>query len=154
MKSTGFLRVAALALSLCLTFAAARAEKIDPALQGIWNLDVAHSKFGPDGKPRSGQVNWGAHGFSFALVFANGELFTDAVATDNGCAYVGASPLTCVYSVINPRHVRLTIKEGDQVTRVGDIELLPDGTTRTTHRVTPTDRPAYVETTVWIRQKE
>jgi hypothetical protein len=100
MISAGSVRIAALALFSCAMAAPVRADKIDPALHGIWNMDVAHSDFGPNGKPRSGQVNLGAHGFSLALVFANGELFTDAVATDGGCAYVGASPLTCASSIL------------------------------------------------------
>ena len=127
--------------------------KIDQAFFGFWNLDVAKSDFAGQPKPRSGQVNWGKHGWAFALVFANGDLFTDAVAIDDGCTYLGASPLQCTYEIVTPRHVRLTTKEGKKVTRVGDIELLSDDVTQTTHRVTPDDGPAYIEKTVWIKQK-
>jgi hypothetical protein len=101
-----------------------------------------------------GQVNWGEHGWSFALVLANGDMFTDGVQTDHDCIYIGVLPFSCGYEVITPRHVRLTMKDGAKVIRVGEIELLDDGTTRTTHRVTPSDGPPYVEKTIWVKQKE
>ena len=128
-------------------------SKIDPSFFGFWQLDVAKSDFGGQSKPKSGQVNWGKHGWAFSLVFANGELFTDAAMTDHGCTYIGASDLTCEYEIVAPRHVRLRMKEGNKIARVGDIELLSDDVTQTTHRVTPPDGAPYVEKTIWTKQK-
>ena len=133
--------------------ASSQPPKIDPAFFGFWNLDVAKSDFAGQPKPKSGQVNWGEHGWAFTLVLANGQLFTDAAMTDHGCTYIGASSLTCEYELLTPRHVRLTMREGKNVMRVGDIELLSDDITQTTHRVTPSDGPPYIEKTVWTRQK-
>lgn len=130
----------------------AQQPRLDPGFYGIWNLDVAKSDFASQPKPKMGQVNWGEHGWAFALVLANGELFTDAVQTDHGCIYVGP-PLSCEYEVMSPRHVRLTMREGTTVIRVGEIERMNDGTTRTTHRVFPSDGPPYVEKTIWVRQE-
>lgn len=104
-------------------------------------------------KAEDGASELGRHGWTFALVLANGEMFTDGVQTDHGCVYVGVSPLSCEYELITPRHVRLTMKEGATVIRVGEIELLDDGTTKTTHRVIPSDSPPYVEKTIWVSQK-
>ena len=55
-----------------------------------------------------GQVQWGEHGWAFALVSSvNGQMFTNGVQTDHGCVYMGVSPLSCEYELITPRHVRL-----------------------------------------------
>jgi hypothetical protein len=152
MRICRFLSVAVL---MCVTCSGAHAQnvKLDEGFLGLWNLDVAKSDFASQPKPRMGQVNWGAHGWAFALVLANGEMFSDGVQTDSGCIYIGVSPLSCQYEIIAPRHVRLTMKDGTTVIRVGEIELLDDGTTRTTHRVMPSDGPPYVEKTIWVRQK-
>jgi hypothetical protein len=152
------MRIARLLFVSCLmlTFVVAgssRPAKIDPAFFGFWNLEVAKSDFGGQPPPKSGQVNWGEHGWAFTLVFANGELFTDAAMTDHGCIYIGVSHLTCEYEVVTPRHVRLTMREGNRATRIGDIELLSDDVTQTTHRVTPPNGAPYVEKTIWAKQK-
>jgi hypothetical protein len=123
--------------------ASAQQPKIDPAFFGFWNLEVARSDFGGQPSPKSGQVDWGDHGWAFALVLADGGIFTDAVATDQGCAYIGPSVLSCEYEVVTPRHVRITMKLGKKVIRVGDIELIEQDVTQTTHRVTPSDGPPY-----------
>lgn len=127
--------------------------KVDPAFFGLWNLEVARSDFGGQHKPIMGQVDWGEHGWTFALVLSDGRMFTDGVATDQGCVYIGPSSLSCEYEVVTPRHVRITMKEGKTVSRVGDIELVDQDVTRTTHRVTPSDGPPYIEKTIWLRQK-
>jgi hypothetical protein len=127
--------------------------KLDPGFWGLWNLEVAKSDFASQGKPKAGQVNWGVHGFSFALVFADGGVFTDGIQTDHGCVYIGVTPLSCKYEVVTPRHVRLTMKDGTKTIRVGEIELLADGTTQTTHHVTPSNAAPYVEKTIWVREK-
>ncbi len=144
-----------LAILFCITTALAHAQhtKLDPGFYGLWNLDVAKSDFASQPKPKNGQVDWGEHGWAFALVLPNGELFTDAVQTDHGCVYIGAPPFSCEYEVATPRHVRLTMREGAKVIRVGEIELMDDGTTKTTHRVFPSDGVPYVEKTIWVRQK-
>ena len=148
-------RFLAIATLMCLlpSVAPSQNAKLDQSFFGLWNLDVGKSDFASQPKPRMGQVNWGEHGWTFALVFANGEMFTDGVQTDHGCVYIGVSPLSCEYELITPRHVHLTMKEGATVTRVGEIELLDDGTTKTTHRVIPSHGPPYVEKTIWVRQK-
>ena len=119
----------------------------------FWPLEVARSDFGGQHKPIMGQVDWGDHGWTFALVLSDGRMFTDGVATDQGCVYIGPSSLSCQYEVVTPRHVRITMKEGKTVSRVGDIELVDQDVTQTTHRVTPSDGPPYVEKTIWLRQK-
>ena len=40
----------------------------------------------------------------------------------------------------------------DTIRRIGDIELLEDGTTQMTHRVTPSQGAPYVEKTIWEKQ--
>jgi hypothetical protein len=154
---TGIIRRSLLAVGLlCLTiarFAPGQPPRVDHAFFGMWSLDVAQSDFAGRPKLKSGQVNWGEHGWAFALVFPDDTLFTDAVMTDHGCTYVGVSKLTCEYEIVAPRHVRLTMKEDKRVTRVGDIELVSDDVTQTTHRVTPEDAAPYVEKTVWTREK-
>jgi hypothetical protein len=152
MKSRLFSAIATLC---CVTALLAHAEdaKLDAGFYGLWNLDVAKSDFASQPKPKMGQVDWGEHGWAFALVLPNGELFTDAVQTDHGCSYIGPPALSCEYEVVTPRHIRLTMRKGTAVIRVGDIELMNDGTTRTTHRVFPSDGPPYVEKTIWVREK-
>jgi hypothetical protein len=72
--------------------------------------------------------------------------------TDNGCTMIGVpSDYSCQIELLTPRHLRFTMKQGGTVRRVGDIELLDKNTTKTTHRVTPSDGKPYVETTIWER---
>ena len=127
--------------------------KLDSRFLGLWDLDAVKSDFASQGKPKAGQVNWGEHGFSFALVFADGGMFTDGIQTDHGCVYIGVTPLSCTYEVVTPRHVRLTMKDGTKTIRVGEIELLADGTTQTTHHVTPSNAAPYVEKTIWVKEQ-
>jgi hypothetical protein len=150
-----FLRLITIAILGCVFAVAVHSQnaKLDPGFLGTWNLDVGKSDFGSQPKPKMGQVNWGEHGWSFALVLANGDIFTDAVETDQGCVYIADFPLTCEYEILTPRHVRLTMKHDQSVIRVGEIELLDDGTTRTTHHVTPPDGAPYVEKTIWVKKK-
>jgi hypothetical protein len=105
-------------------------------------------------KAKAGFVNWGEHGWTFAVVNAEGRLYADAVLTDHGCVFIGLAPAdtSCQVEVVAPRHVRLTMKRGAEVERIGDIELLEDGVTRTTHHVTPAHGVPYVETTIWEKQ--
>jgi hypothetical protein len=71
----------------------------------------------------------------------------------NGCTLIGVFPdFSCEVEVVTPRHVRLTMKQAATIRRIGDIELLQDGTTQTTHRVTPQEGAAYVEETIWEKQ--
>ena len=128
-------------------------QQIDPALQGFWTLNVEKSDFSGRPKPKMGQVNWGEHGWTFALVTADGRLYADGVATDRGCTLIGVFPnYSCEVEVVTPRHVRFTLRQGAAVRRIGDIELLQDGTAQTTHRVTPPEGAPYVEKTIWERQ--
>jgi hypothetical protein len=90
---------------LLLAFSASSQQaKIDPAFFGFWNLEVSKSNFGGQPSPKSGQVDWGGHGWDFALVLADGGIGTDGVATDQGCVYIGPSVLSCEYEVVTPRH--------------------------------------------------
>jgi len=130
-----------------------KSAQIDSGFLGNWRLDVSTSDFGPNPKPRMGQVNWGEHGWTLALVFADGQMFTDGIATDAACVYIGNLPLTCEYEVVTTRHVRLVMKEGKNVIRIGDIELLDNGTTQTIHQVRPPNESPYVEKTIWVKQK-
>ncbi len=133
----------------------ARAQDLDPGLQGNWTLDVAKSTFGPDGPPSAGTVRWSKHGWVLALVFANGYVYADAVVTDSGCARIGVpADYSCTLVPLTPTHVRFTLKQATAVRRVGEITLVDRNTTRTVHRVTPASGPPYTETTVWTRDRE
>jgi hypothetical protein len=128
-------------------------QQIDSGLHGFWTLNTEKSDFGTRPKPKMGFVNWGEHGWTFAIVTADGRLYADAVGTDHGCTLVGVfSDFSCEVEVVTPRHVRLTMKQGGTVRLVGDIELLDDGTTQTTHHVTPANGAPYVEKTIWEKQ--
>jgi hypothetical protein len=144
-----------IAITLLLTSAAASGQQIDPALRGVWKLNVAKSDFGPWPKPKMGQVNWTEHGWVFALVTADGRMYADGAMTDRGCTLIGVpGDYSCEVKVVTPRRVHLTLRQGSAVRRVGDIELLDKNTTRTTHRVTPAQGAPYVEKTIWEREAE
>ncbi len=68
-------RFLAIATLMCLlpSVAPSQNAKLDQSFFGLWNLDVGKSDFASQPKPRMGQVNWGGHGWTFALVLANGE---------------------------------------------------------------------------------
>lgn len=128
-------------------------QQIDPAFHGFWTLNVEKSDFGGRPKLKMGFVNWGEHGWTFAIVTAEDRLYADAAGTDHGCTLIGVFlDFSCEVEVVTPRHVRLTMKQGVTVRRVGDIELLENGTTQTTHRVTPSEGAPYVEKTIWEKQ--
>ena len=130
-------------------------QRIDPRLRGNWTLDLSKSTFGPDGAPSAGVVRWTAHGWVLALTFPSGYLYADAVITDHGCALIGVSPgYECSLRVLSATHLRFTMREGQVVRRVGDIELVAADTTRTVHHVTPKAGPAFTETTYWGRDKK
>ena len=140
------------ATMLCLTTSVAVAQQLDPALRGVWSLDVAKRDFGSGLLRKMGQVNWTEHGWVFVLLSADNHLYADGALTDHGCTLIGvSSDFSCELKVISPRHVRLRLLQGAAVRRVGDIELVDSNTTRTTHHVTPAEGTPYVETTVWRR---
>ncbi len=148
-----------LLIGLCFTASAQTSapqseRPIDARFRGFWTLNVEKSDFGERPKPKTGFVNWGEHGWTIAFVQADGRVYADAVETSRGCIFIGMAPtdLLCKVEVITPRHVRLTMKQGATIRRVGDIELLDDGTTRTTHHVTPSQGAPYVEKTIWEKQ--
>ncbi len=150
MKS---LAVSVAALTLWLAPGLAPAQQIDPMFHGFWKLNVGKSDFAGRPKLKDGLVNWGEHGWALAIVTNDGRLYTDAVANDHSCTLVGVfGGYSCKIEIVTPRHVRFTLLEGPAVRRVGDIELLDDGTTRTTHHVTPAQGAPYVETTIWDKQ--
>ena len=131
----------------------AASQQMDPALMGVWKLDVAQSTFGGGPSPAGGQVNWTEHGWVFVLQAGDGSLYADGAVTDHGgCILIGVSNrFSCQVKVLSPRHVRLWLYEGAALRRLGDIELVDSNTTRTVHHVTPGDGPPYVETTIWHR---
>jgi hypothetical protein len=147
MKSLSFALVPA---TMLLMVATGFGQQIDPALRGFWTLNVEKSDFSGKPKPKMGLVNWGEHGWTFTILTSDGELYSDGVATDRGCALIGISPKSsCEIKVVTPRHLRFTLREGAVIRRVGDIELLDNNTTQTTHRVTPSEGAPYVEKTIW-----
>ena len=128
-------------------------QQMDEVLRGEWNLNVGKSTFGPGQSPKAGHVSWTEHGWVFAIVTPDGGIYADAVITDNGCTLIGVSgEYSCQLDVLTPRHLRFTMKQGGDVRRVGDIELLDKNTTRTTHRVTPRYGESYTETAIWERE--
>ena len=99
--STKFMEMMAIMKSLLLVIApiavwlaaaTAFSQQIAPSLQGFWKLKVERSDFGPRPKPKMGFVNWGEHGWTFAIVTADGRLYADATSTDSGCTPVGVFP--------------------------------------------------------------
>ena len=128
---------------------------VDARMYGKWTLDAAHSVFGgPYPPPVGGKVNWTATGWAFALRFADGGLYTDAVYTDDGCSLLGVpASWGCSVEALSPTHVRLIVREGSRVDRTADIELIGKDTERTVHRVTPARGAAYSETTLWRRDR-
>ncbi len=150
MKS---LRFFAIEIIVLITAAMAFSQQIDPGFQGMWILNIRKSDFSGQSEPKMGFVNWGDHGWAFALLTGDGRLYADAVSTDGGCALIGAfKNYSCKVEVVTPRHVRFTLKQRAAVRLVGDIELLEDGSTRTTHRITPPEGQPYVEKTIWEKQ--
>jgi hypothetical protein len=137
MKSLACLIIS---ITVLLSVTKASSQQIEPGLRGFWTLNVERSDFGARPKPKMGFVNWGEHGWTFAIVTADGRLYADAVSTDSGCALIGVfSNCSCEVEVVSPRHVRFTLKQGAAVRQVGDIELLENDTTQTSHRVTPAE---------------
>ena len=149
-----YLRFVAFGIVMLFTACAASSQQIDPAFHGFWTLNLQKSDFGDRAKPKTGFVNWGEHGWTIAIVQADGGVYADAVETSHGCRFIGVAPndLSCMVEVVTPRHVRLTLKQGATIRRIGDIELLVDGTTQTTHHVTPSQGAPYVEKTIWEKQ--
>ena len=128
-------------------------QQIDPGFRGFWTLNVDKSDFGSRAKPKTGLVNWGEHGWTFAILTPDGRMYADAVQTDHGCTLIGVfTDFSCEVELVTPRHVRLTMKQGEVVRRVGDIKLLDDGTTQTIHHVTSANGASYVEKTIWEKQ--
>ena len=143
-----------MAVTLSVTRRLPHGQQIDSRLRGNWTLDVARSTFGPDGGPTAGVVRWTAHGWVLALTLPGGSLYADGVVTDNGCALIGVSAgYHCSLRVLSPTHLRFTLREGQLVRRVGDIELITADTTRTVHRITPNGGPPFTETMYWGRDR-
>lgn len=142
----------AISLTLASCTQAAPRQRVDPLMYGSWTLDVTQSRFGSDGAPTSGIVNWNRNGWAFAITFPGG-MYADAVAVREGvCLLVGVpDDTTCRYEIVAPRHVRIILSERGQVRRQGDIELVDDNTERAVHHVTPAHGAPYEEVTVWRR---
>ena len=137
-----------------LLAATAVAQNTDRAFLGSWTLNVAKSDLGERAKPKMGHVNWGEHGWTLAIVGANGELYAEAVSTDGDCTLIGVFPKqSCEIEIVTSQHVRFTIKEGMTIRRVSDIQLLGNATTQMIHRVIPTGRAPYVQKTIWERSR-
>jgi hypothetical protein len=142
-------------LVVLLSAATAFGQKLDPALYGVWALNVEKSDFGGGPRPKTGQLTWTEHGWVFALITADGHLYADAVVTDRGCTLIGVpSEYSCEIKIVTPRHLRFTLKQASAIRRVADIELVDKNTTKTTHRVTPAQGAVYVEKTIWEREPE
>jgi hypothetical protein len=144
------LRVIAFVMFLATSFAFG--QQIDPTFYGVWTLNVAKSDFGSRPKPKMGEVNWTKEGWVFALVTSDERLFADGVVTGSSCALIGNAPgASCEFKVVTPRHVNLTIRQGETVRVLSDIELIDDNTTKTTHRMTPSRGSPFVQHTIWER---
>lgn len=149
MRNLGVLLFAFLASVLAF------GQQMDSGLRGVWRLNVEKSDFGSSPKPKKGLVNWTEHGWVVAILTADGELYSDGVITDHGCALIGiSSEFSCKVEVKTPKHVVFTLKQGETVRRVGDIELIDKNTTITTHHVTPRTGTPSIEKTVWEREPE
>lgn len=148
----GFL--GALTLACCLG-STAHALAVDKAFYGLWDLNVGKSKFGLGPAPKAGMVSWNRNGYAFSIVLSDGTVYADGISTQGGCRPIGLpDEWSCELEAIAPNHLRLTMKRDGKVRRVGDIEILPNGTTRTTHHVFPVKGAPYVETTVWQKEPE
>jgi hypothetical protein len=132
-----------------------KVNNIDPAFQGFWKMDIEKSDFGAEQKPKMGLVNWTEHGWVFAIVTPDNNLYADGIVIDEGCKLIGVpKDYSAEINVLTPRHIILTLKQNSTIVRVGDIELLDDNTTKTTHHVTPEHGRPYVETTIWKENKK
>ena len=141
-------------VAVCINTGMASAQQLSPEFYGRWTLNVEKSDFGRSPKPKAGLVNWGDHGWVFSVAAGDGSVYADGVVTDNGCTLIGTFPASssCKVEIISARHVRFTLLDGNAVRRVGDIELLSDHTTQTTHRITPAQGTPYVEKIIWEKQ--
>src|SRR5262245_36280145 len=121
-----------------ITLALSQKPDFDPSFRGTWKLNLDRSDFGGSEKLKSGTVRWTEHGWVFAIVLPNGEIYADGVSLDHGCTLIGVeSGITCELRTLSPQHVRLTTMQNGKALRVGDIELVDKNTTKTTHRVSP-----------------
>jgi hypothetical protein len=148
------MRKLAVVAVLLFSTSALFAQAMDPGLRGVWTLNLERSDFSGGPKPKMGLVNWTEHGWVVAILTSDGQLYSDGVITDHGCALIGIpSEMSCTFQVVTPHHVVFTLKQGTTVRRVGDIELVDRNTTVTTHHVTPEKGPSFVEKTVWEREQ-
>ena len=128
-------------------------QKMDTSFWGFWKLNLDKSSFQGNQKPKTGLVNWTNYGWAFAILTADDQLYADAVIIDEGCKLIGVpDDYSADIEVIAPKHLRITIRQGSVVRRVGDIELVDVNTTKTTHQVMPAGEKPYTETTIWERQ--
>jgi hypothetical protein len=135
--------------------AVSQQPQIDPNLRGFWKLNVEKSDFGGSGKLKMGLVNWTEHGWVFAIVTPDGNLYADGLTIDHGCTLIGVpSDFSCEIQVVTPQHVRLIMRRNGAVRRIGDIELIDQKTTKTTHHVTPEKGEPYVQTTIWEKLRD
>ena len=154
MRAFRLLTIAAVLLGAAL-FVDSQQTKLDPRLRGFWTLNVEQSEFGgAEAKPKSGLVNWTETGFVFAIVTADASLYADAVVLGKQCQMMGVpASYSCEFRILTPRRCLLTLRDGNSVLRVADIELISDNTTRTVHHVTPATGKPYDEKTLWVRQR-
>jgi hypothetical protein len=145
-----------LVLAVCaLVSLPAQAADMDKGFYGFWDLDVSKSQFGPNPALKMGMVSWNGNGFAFAIVTGDGHIYTDGLSTRGGCWTIGLSPnWSCEIRVPTPKHVHLIMKQAGKVRRIGDIELLKNGTTQTVHQVFPEKGEPYVEKTIWVREPD
>jgi hypothetical protein len=107
-----YLRLIGFGIAMLISAKPGHSQQIDPGFKGFWTLNVEKSDFGNRPKAKAGFVNWGEHGWTFALLSADGRLYAYAVQTDNGCVFIGLAPadLSCQVEIIAPKHARLTMK--------------------------------------------
>lgn len=148
-------RLVTIGIMVLLTAGTAFGQQIDPAFRGVWVLNIEKSDFGGQPEPKMEQLNWTEHGWAFAMVRADGELYADAsvIGDHHGCTMVGVeSNYSCEVNIVTRRHVRFKFKQGSAILRTVEIELLENDTLRTTHHVTPSQGVPYVQKTIWEKQ--
>jgi len=134
------------ALAMSGVSAPSSALDIDRDFFGFLDLNVAKSAFGPNPALKMGMVSWNQNGFAFAILTADGHIYTDGVTTRGGCGTIGLpDDWSCEISAVTSKHVHLVMKQANKVRRIGDIELLKDGTTQTTDQVFPEQGSPYIE---------
>jgi hypothetical protein len=103
----------------------------DKALFGVWNLDLAKSKFPPGMAPKGSQVYVNQNGYVVTNQDAPPGFAPPAVGVafiGGQCYLIGLLGPSCTANMDNPRRGSLNIKMGDAVVATIETEFQGDTT--------------------------